>query len=257
MKGNPLLGGRYWLMGLKQLTQPGLRRYVALPLLLNIVLLSLATVWGVGWADDSIAWLLDSLPSWLDWLYWILMPLLVLAMLLVLAYFFSAFLMLIASPFNGLLSEKVECQQGGSVPDEAIWPMIWRTLGRELTKMGYYLPRYVVLFLITLIPGVNLMSPLLWFLFGSWVLGLQYLDYSYDNHGVSFKEMRQQLAQQRLTVMGLGAVVALTMLVPVLNWFVMSATVIGATRLRMAHFPLPALTAQPTSVSYAKSSSDG
>ncbi|ASP38025.1 sulfate transporter CysZ [Bacterioplanes sanyensis] len=254
MKGNPFLGARYWLSGLSSLTQPGLRRYVALPLLLNIVLLSAGTWWGVQALDDATEWIVSSLPSWLEWLYWILMPLMVLAFMLVMAYFFSAVLMLIASPFNGLLSEKVEVQAGGQVPDEDIWPMVWRTLGRELTKMAYYLPRYFLLFIITLIPVVNVVSPLLWFLFGSWVLGLQYLDYSYDNHGVSFKQMRQQLAQRRITVMGLGAVVSVTLLVPILNWFVMSAAVIGATRLRMQHFTLPA--SQP-SVGYAVKSSDG
>lgn len=253
MKGNPLLGGRYWLSGLSSLTQPGLRRYVAWPLLINIVLMSAGSWWGIQWLDGVTDWILSALPGWLSWLYWLLMPLLVMAFLMVLAYVFSAVLMLIASPFNGLLSEKVEVQAGNQIPYEALMPMIRRTLGRELTKMGYYLPRYLVLFMLTFIPGINLISPVLWFLFGSWVLGLQYLDYSYDNHGVSFKDMRQQLSQQRFTVMGLGAVVSLVMLVPVLNWFVMSAAVIGATRMRMQHFPLPAM---QHSVSYAIRSSD-
>lgn len=240
MKGNPLLGWGYVWRGFQLLPQPGLRRFVALPILLNIVLVSLLSYNGISWLDSAIDRGLGYLPSWLEWLYWIAMPLAVVTVLLIFAYFFSAILVTLASPFNGLLSEKIEQQRGSAIADEALSRMIVRTFRRELTKLGYMLPRYLLLLLVTLIPGVNLASPVLWFWFGSWIVALQYLDYSFDNHARSFAETRAALASQSLTVLGFGATVALLMTIPLVNWFVMPAAVIGATLLRLEQMPFSA-----------------
>lgn len=240
MKGNPLLGWGYVWRGFQLLPQPGLRRFVALPILLNIVLVSLLSYNGISWLDSAIDRGLGYLPSWLEWLYWIAMPLAVVTVLLIFAYFFSAILVTLASPFNGLLSEKIEQQRGSAIADEALSRMIGRTFRRELTKLGYMLPRYLLLLLVTLIPGVNLASPVLWFWFGSWIVALQYLDYSFDNHARSFAETRAALASQSLTVLGFGATVALLMTIPLVNWFVMPAAVIGATLLRLEQMPFSA-----------------
>jgi len=240
MKGNPLLGWGYVWRGFQLLPQPGLRRFVALPILLNIVLVSLLSYNGISWLDSAIDRGLGYLPSWLEWLYWIAMPLAVITVLLIFAYFFSAILVTLASPLNGLLSEKIEQQRGSAIADEALSSMIVRTFRRELTKLGYMLPRYLLLLLVTLIPGVNLASPVLWFWFGSWIVALQYLDYSFDNHARSFAETRAALASQSLTVLGFGATVALLMTIPLVNWFVMPAAVIGATLLRLEQMPFSA-----------------
>lgn len=237
MKGNPILGFSYVWRGFMQLGRPELRPYVAWPILINAILVSFLSYSGIQWLHGSIEDVLGYVPSWLDWLYWILMPVAVMTVLLIFAYFFSAILVVIASPFNGLLSEKVEQQQGSAIPDESIPSMVKRTLLRELTKLGYMLPRYLGLIIISLIPVVNLAAPFLWFWFGSWIVALQYLDYSFDNHTRPFAETRKTLSQQPLTVLGFGAVVALLMTIPLVNWFVMPAAVIGATLLRLEQMP--------------------
>lgn len=237
MKGNPILGFSYVWRGFMQLGRPELRPYVAWPILINAILVSFLSYSGIQWLHGSIEDVLGYVPSWLDWLYWILMPVAVMTVLLIFAYFFSAILVVIASPFNGLLSEKVEQQQGSAIPDESIPSMVKRTLLRELTKLGYMLPRYLGLIIISLIPVVNLAAPFLWFWFGSWIVALQYLDYSFDNHTRPFAETRTTLGQQPLTVLGFGAVVALLMTIPLVNWFVMPAAVIGATLLRLEQMP--------------------
>ena len=66
---------------------PGLRRYVAMPLLISTVLFSTAIYAGYYWVDVLMNWLLNYLPSWLDWLRFLLMPLFVLtAVLLVFSF---------------------------------------------------------------------------------------------------------------------------------------------------------------------------
>ncbi len=253
MQGNPVLGAQFFWQGFARLREAGLRRYVVLPLLLNVVIMSLASWWGITTLQDWVQALADWLPGWLSWLYWLLLPLAVITLLLLLAYFFSTVLVIIASPLNGLLSEQVERRAGVILPEESVAALVRRTLGRELTKLGYLLPRYLLLLVLSFIPVVNLATPFLWFWFGSWVVALQYIDYSFDNHGRSFAEVRQSMSRDSFTVLGFGALVAGLMMIPVLNWFVMPAAVTGATLLRRARMPLGDESGKAGGFGYAES----
>ena len=230
MKGNPFTGIRYFQRGLKSLTNPGLKRFIVLPLLLNIVLMGGVSWWGISEISGLVDTVVEWLPSWLSWLSWILLPVAVVTLLVVVIYFFSAILNLIASPFNGLLSEALETQMTGkSLPEESLAATIARTLARELRKLAYFIPRYVLLLVISFIPVINVASPVLWFLFGAWVLTLQYLDYAMDNNGHSFAELHQALRKQPLTTLGFGFVLAIGFMIPIANMLVMPAAVCGAT----------------------------
>tara|TARA_B110001454_G_scaffold21708_1_gene20981 strand:+ start:5061 stop:5795 length:735 start_codon:yes stop_codon:yes gene_type:complete len=230
MRGNPLLGFRYFGRGFSLLTNKGLKRYVAFPILINAILMSALIYFGGGYLVEKIQGLVDWLPSFLSWLYWLILPVTALTLISITLYFFSAILNLIASPFNGLLSEAVETQKyGAGIPEESIGKLISRTLQRELKKLGYFIPRYIALLVISFIPVINVVSPVLWFLFGTWVLTLQFLDYALDNNGHSFSDLHAALKLQPLTNLGFGFVVALGFMVPVLNLFVMPAAVCGAT----------------------------
>ena len=77
-----------------------------------------------------------------------------------------------------------------------------------------------------------------------------------DNHGRSFAEVRQALGQESFTVLGFGALVALLMTVPVLNWFVMPAAVIGATLLRQQRMPFADGAGKADMISYAETVSE-
>ena len=230
MRGNPLLGFRYFGRGFSLLTDKGLKRFVALPILINALLMSALIYFGGGYLVEKIQGVIDWLPSWLSWLYWLILPIAALTLVSITLYFFSAVLNLVASPFNGLLSEAVEEQKFGAViPDEPIPQLVSRTLGRELKKLGYFIPRYIALLIISFIPVINFISPVLWFVFGAWVLTLQFLDYALDNNGHSFADLHNALKLQPLTNIGFGLVVALGFMIPILNLFVMPAAVCGAT----------------------------
>ncbi len=233
MKGNPVRGANYLLRGAAMLPQPGLRRFVLVPLIVN-VLLFIGAIWLlVNQFSVLIDYWMGFIPDWLDFLYWLFWPLFALLVLVGVYYGFSIVANLIAAPFNGFLSEKVENRlRGEPVTDEGwgeVLAMIPRSLQRELHKLAYYLPRFLLILVLTFIPGVNLLAPLLWFLFGAWMMSIQYCDYPMDNNKVSFNQMRQLMKAKRVTSVGFGAMVQLGMLVPVLNLFVMPAAVIGAT----------------------------
>jgi len=98
--------------------------------------------------------------------------------LLMLAYGFVIVANLIGSPFYGYLAELTEKQlTGQEVSTDDSWSAIIkdipRALWREVQKIAYYLPRALGLFIIGLIPVVNLVAAVLWFLFNSWMMALQ------------------------------------------------------------------------------------
>lgn len=236
MKGNPLRGSGYLLRGLQMLPDPEIRPFVLVPLLTNIILF-VAAIWMLfsnfgGWVDAMITTFLPDW-EWLQFLEYLLWPLMALLVIVCVYYGFSIVANIIAAPFNGFLSEKVEkCLRGDVITDDgwqAVLALIPRAVGRELAKLAYYLPRILFLLLLSFVPVINLVIPFLLLLFGAWMMAIQYCDYPMDNNKVSFKNMKLMLKGDRLTSIGFGGLIQLGMMVPLLNLIIMPAAVVGAT----------------------------
>ncbi|MFT8211810.1 MAG: sulfate transporter CysZ [Symbiopectobacterium sp.] len=226
----------YFAQGWQLMSLPGIRRFVIIPLLVNILLMGGAFWWLFSRMGEWIARLMSHVPDWLQWLSYLLWPLAVVSILLVFGYFFSTIANFIAAPFNGLLAEQLEARlTGKTLPDSGMLGMVKdipRIVKREVQKLAYYLPRAVVLLLLYLIPGIGqTVAPLLWFGFSAWMLAIQYCDYPFDNHKISFPTMREALRRHKLNNLQFGALVSLFTLVPFLNLVVMPVAVCGATAL--------------------------
>ena len=118
------------------------------------------------------------------------------------------------------------CQrEGGHVRMELIISGFRRRLLWLVEVVGVI----IGLFIIGVIPVVNLVAAVLWFVFNCWMMSLQYVDYPADNHRVSFPALRRLLGDPRLSALGFGLPVALAAMVPVLNLVVVPAAVCGAT----------------------------
>ncbi len=232
-------GAGYAFAGLRWLPHPRLRRFVLIPLLVNIVLFAGATWWGAVEFDALMDTLLEPLPGWLDWLRWLLWPVFALALALVVYFGFTVVANLIASPFKGLLAERVEALAAPgrpSAPEGALWKDVLLAPLGELRKLGYFLLRALPLLALFLIPGLNLAAPLLWAAFSAWMLALQYADYPMGNGGLGFRAQRRILAGRRMLALGFGAGVLLLILVPVLNFVAIPTAVIGATLMWVKEF---------------------
>ncbi|HLV78605.1 MAG TPA: sulfate transporter CysZ [Marinobacter sp.] len=236
LKGNFFRGLGYLGEGFRLIRQPGLRLFVIIPLIINVILFGLMFYFLAELFAVMIAGAMAWLPDWawlqaLDVLFWLLYGLVILLML---AYGFVMVANLIGSPFYGYLAELTEKHlTGQEVSTEGGWLAILkdvpRALWREVQKIAYYLPRALGLFILGMIPVVNLAAAVLWFLFNSWMMALQYVDFPADNHKVSFPRLRRDLAAQRLSALGFGLPVALAAMVPLLNLVVVPAAVCGAT----------------------------
>ena len=234
MPAPALSGPQYLREGLKLVLSPGLRLFVLLPLAINLVLF-VGLIYFAGhqfslWVDH----LMPTLPSWLSFLNYLLWPLFVVLVVLMVFFTFTMLANIIAAPFNGFLSEKVEVVVRGTDDFPAFsWgeliAMVPRTLAREMRKLGYFLPRAIGLFILSFIPVVNLIAAPLWLLFGVWMMAIQYIDYPADNHKLGWNEMLAWLRQKRWQSMSFGGIVYLVLLVPVVNLLMMPAAVAGAT----------------------------
>jgi CysZ protein len=236
MQGNVVTGAGYFFRGLSMLPNRGIRLFVLIPLLANIGCFLL--LGGVAWhyivaVNDYV---LGSLPDWLGFLSWVLVPLMWIMGGLATGYFSTFLVLLFTSPFHSLLAEKVEEQVTGQ-PLPALEGIgaalaeIPRGIGREIRKLLYYLPKALIVLVVSFIPGLNAVSPVLWFLLGAWMMSLQFVDYPMDNHRLPFREVRDACGARRLSSMGFGGVVAFVSGIPLLNMIVIPAAVIGATLL--------------------------
>ena len=77
---------------------------------------------------------------------------------------------------------------------------------------------------------LNVIAPIAWFLLAAWMMCIQYVDYPYDNHKISFADMKKDLKQQRLASFAMGAVISLAMTVPILNLVIPPAAVCAGTK---------------------------
>ncbi|WP_380184739.1 sulfate transporter CysZ [Kalamiella sp. sgz302252] len=227
-------GIHYFTAGWQLIRLPGIRRFVIVPLVLNFLLMGGAFIWLFFQLGHWLPELMAYVPDWLQWLNYIFWPLTVIFILLVFSYFFSTIANWIAAPFCGLLAEQLEAKLTGKpMPDSGWMGMVKdmpRIMKREWQKLAWYLPRALVLLLLYFVPGFGqTVAPVLWFLFSAWMLSIQYCDYPFDNHKVSFRQMRTALKQHKTDVMQFGALVSLFTMIPILNLAIMPVAVCGAT----------------------------
>lgn len=234
-------GFGYFFHGIELALTPGIRQFVLMPLLANVILVGGALFYLFSNLNIWIEQLMGQLPDFLSWLSYLLWPLLVLTILATFSYFFSTLANFIAAPFNGLLAEKVEEHLTQKKVNEdgmlAVIKDTPRILAREWRKLVYVLPKAIGLFLLLLIPALGqTVGPILWFVFTAWILAIQYCDYPFDNHKVTFNDMRYSLKQKQGKAYGFGMLVSVFTTIPVLNLIVMPVAVCGATSMWVNEF---------------------
>lgn len=227
-------GTDYFTAGFRLVLQPGLRLFVLLPLSINLLLfIGLISV-AVQQFDVLLDTFMPSLPDWLSFLEYVLWPMFALLVLVIMFFTFTMMANLLAAPFNGFLSEKVEgVVRGTDLSPPFNWSellaMVPRTISRELRKLAYFLPRAIALLLLSLIPGINIVATPLWIVFGVWMMAVQYIDFPADNHKLGWDEMLAWLREKRWQSLGFGGMTYLVLLIPVVNLLAMPAAVAGAT----------------------------
>lgn len=225
---------QYFLQGWSLIQLPGIRRYVVMPMLANIIIMSLLFYWFFSMISSVVDLGLDYMPTWMHWLRYLATLIIVVTFAIFFCYFFSTITNIIAAPFNGLLAEQVEAQLTGQpAPDASVWSLVKdipRIMSRELKKLLYYIVWCIPLLLTSFIPVFGqFVTPVLWFIFTAWMINIQYADYAFDNHKVSFYQMRQLLQQDKIDNTCFGILVSFFTMIPILNLIIMPVAVCGST----------------------------
>ena len=224
-------GMAYVARGLSLINQQGIRRYVLVPLILNIFLFG-ALIWtGYSQFAPTVEWMMSFVPDWLSFLEGILWFFITLLTAIIVFFIFTPVANIIAAPFNAIMAEKVEELLTGKDINSGVSLMtiIKDSIMSQIGKLVYILLWSLVLIIISFIPVINLISPFLWLIFGSWLLSLEYLDYPMGNHDLTFKQQKQTLKKRRGLSLGFGGSVMVLTSIPIINFIVMPVAVAGAT----------------------------
>lgn len=239
MISQTLKGISHVRIGFKLIKLRGVKRYVAIPALINIILFTGAIWYGYIKFDDLLE---QFLPSWLDWLEFLIWPIFFIAALVIVFFAFTLVANVFGAPFNGVLSEKIEEKindENTSSDSKINYLELLRGarigLSNEFRKLFYIAIRAIPLLLIWLIPGINLFAPIVWFLFGAWLLAIEYLDYPMGNRDFTFKQQLALIKQHRFLCLGMGIGLMVMTIIPVLNFFAMPVGVAAATSLWTEH----------------------
>jgi CysZ protein len=243
---NPISGIAYFFKGFSLITQPGIRRWVFIPFVINLLLFGALVYYAWIWFPIVTSFMVAQISGWLPgwaWLAaivdWLLMPLVIVIFVISVFFVFIILATLIGGPFNDWLAEAVEKHLTGKPidsPSESIVKIVIGVIGKQIGKLLYYLKWVIVLLIISFIPIINIVSPILWFLFGAWLASLEYADSPLGNHGYNPPTQRKILAQKWLMTLGFGSTVLIVMLIPLINFLVMPVAVAGMTAMWVEKF---------------------
>ena len=218
------------------LWRPDIRWLVIMPLLINIILFLSATGFATQWLQDWITTITTSIPEWLQWLAWIIWFLFAILAMAIYAFSFTLLANLIGSPFYGVIAQRVIATEANStVGSTSAAASAWQSVVREVQLIVYFVPRTlgvgVVALILSFIPVVNLLAPIIAASWAAWCLCLQYLDYAADTEGVSFVDLRNKVSANRLSSMGFGVSTMVASAVPVVNLVILPASVVAGSLL--------------------------
>ncbi len=224
--------------GIRLLGKPEIRIYVIIPLAINLLLFGTLVWYGYSQFAQLIDWLMSSIPDLLDFLRWLFWLIFVVLAALTVFFTFTPVANIIAAPFNALMAEKIEEMLTGKevAGGVSFAQMALDAIRSQLGKLVYIALWAAGLFLVSLIPVINLIAPILWVVFGSWLLSLEYFDYPMGNHDLVFAEEKRLLRERRGIALGFGGAVMVMTSIPVVNFFAMPVAVAGATLLWVEQF---------------------
>lgn len=224
-------GARCLVEGFEVILRPGIRAFVVLPLLLSAAVLVPALWLTVDAAAGVGAWIEAQVPGWLAWVGDAAGVLLGVLLVLLGLWLFVVLATILAGPLLGLLSARVERHVRGRGPEDprTVWVAVPQAALRELRKLVYHLLRLALVFLLTLVPVLAPVSPVLWVLFGAWMMAVQFVDLPLDNRGRPFAEALALLRANAVSALGFGGAAVLVLSVPLLQLVAVPAAAAGAT----------------------------
>ncbi|MFC1896774.1 sulfate transporter CysZ, partial [Thermodesulfobacteriota bacterium] len=203
-------GARYLVQGFRLIFRPGLRRFIAVPLCISLLVFSCLLWLVIGQFGSLVDWVMPYQGHWYTTAARTVLWVLFAAVSAVIVFFtFTLATNFLSAPFNGLLAERVEAYLTGGLEQTtgtlgSILAEVPKTVSNEVRKLTYFLVLGALALSLFLVPYVNIVFPPVWVLFTAWMLGLEYASYPMENNGLSFAEVRTRLKKERWLCLGFG-----------------------------------------------------
>ncbi len=228
-------GINYFFKGFSLAMHEKIRLFVIVPLIINFAVFSILLWFIFGYLQTYID---AMIPSWLDWeiVRDIISIVIGLALIFMSSFIFAMFANIIAAPFNAILSEKVEHFLTNTPPPSTgrhgnVISSYIHAISSQIHKLFYSIMWSIPLLILFFIPPISFIAPVLWLLFGAWMLALEYIDYPANNHEILFKQQRELLRKHRGTSLGFGTMAMIFSSIPIVNLIVMPVSVVAMTAL--------------------------
>ncbi len=204
--------------------RPKILLWLVPPLLITLLLDVVAFYFAFGWMRTVIRGFLSGKESG-EWLATVLDVFGGIAVLLLLGWTFTWLFLALASPFQDLISAAVEREKRGVSPNNLLKVTeltagLARGAVQAVVLIGLTIPVLVLGF-------IPVFGPLVVFLWSSFVMGFSFAT-------IPLRRLRERIAlarRHRGAVMGLGAVIAMTAIIPLLNLLCMPVFVVAGTLL--------------------------
>ncbi len=215
---------------------PALLRFIAIPFLINLVVFSGVVYLGMAFFNDTVVSMIPGGDAW----YWAILTYLVwfLAVLVTSVLVFFVFTLvgnLIASPFNDLLSERVEDVLVGRSDEESF---SWRSFAAdarraivlELKKLTFFLAGMALLLTLNLIPGLGqILYAVASALFTLFFLVVEYLGFVLGRKRWAFGDQRRYIFERKFLMLGFASGVFCLLAIPFIQLLCIPLAVIAAT----------------------------
>ena len=216
---------------------PPLLKYIIIPFILNVVLLSGAVYLGLNFFDSIVV---NYIPQGEAW-YWAILTYFlwtgaVLVTMVLVFFCFTVTGSLVGSPFNDLLSERTEELLTGILNEEPFIFKVFlkdaaRTMMAESKKIIIFIVLMIMLLFLNLLPGGTLLYSFLSILLTVFFLAIEYTGYIFYRKHLTFTDQRRFIFSHKFLMLGFGIGVMAVLTIPFFQFFCIPLGVVGATRL--------------------------
>ncbi len=217
-----------------------LRRLAILPFVISLLVFTFGLTLGLPFITSRVAPFTRAVLSFLDFkatskwaeiLSWTLPILIWPALALALVFILMNLTRLIAAPLFGLLAVKILARDRlNELKKRSLWQRVMASIRQTkgaVVKTSLFLVTGLVLGLLSFLPGVGLFTGFLFLI----LLAYDVIDYSLDALEWPLDRRFAFFKAHFAVFLGLGVSLGLVFLVPGLNFFVLPASVVGASDL--------------------------
>lgn len=178
--------------------------------------------WATAWGDQQVASLLEG-SKWGTFINILFKGLLWAIILFSMNFTFVLLVSLIASPFNDLISRRVEKLASNIRPDSMgsslseMLKNLVKTLVNETKKILLILFLATIAFLLNFIPVLMPLSILI----SAILLATQFIDYSWSRHDMSFRDCIHDIRKNIFSYAIAGSAFMVLMSIPIVNLFML------------------------------------